>query len=412
MDKKKSNSLTFESALILLNEHKVADKDFQEDVKQKVDYFREKSKVLNTERSTKNWIKKFNDFRKAYGYLIPLSELSDIKQLEKELVEYISIMKKNDGKEYKANSIKQAVDAIDRYLRIHSPISHINLHDKYMFPDLINVLHGRMQDLQERGLGEVTGSLALNTEQVQQILQHPRMNCEEPENLLYRVFFLISILFAMRGGEHYNIKIDQFKFDNCGLKFSRYTSKNNQRGLHNGSAHIITIPADSGSYSDIKLYLSKRPICEESSFYLQPNSNWLATSIWYKSNHIGKNKLSKFMQDIGRQTQIDISFDVLSNHSGRKTAAQYLQDNNVPEQAIMELTGHKSVEGVRAYKKINEEQKSFTINTLINITDNTKNQLKYPLQEISPNSIDNNSSRTPIFNNCTFSNVTFNIQKQ
>ncbi|RHZ76606.1 hypothetical protein Glove_195g24 [Diversispora epigaea] len=71
----------------------------------------------------------------------------------------------------------------------------------------------------------------------------------------------------------------------------------------------------------------------------------------------------------------------------------------------MELTGHKSVEGVRAYKKINEEQKSFTINTLINITDNSKNQLKYPLQEISPNSIDNNSSRTPIFNNCTFSNL-------
>ncbi|RHZ68681.1 hypothetical protein Glove_294g31 [Diversispora epigaea] len=378
MDKKKSNSLTFESALTLLNEHKVTDKDFQEDVKQKVNYFREKSKVLNTERSTKNWIKKFNDFRKNYGYLIPLSELSDIKQLEKELVEYISIMKKNDGKEYKANSIKQAVDAIDRYFRIYSPISHINLHDKYMFPDLINVLHGRMRDLQERGLREVIGSLALNTEQVQQILQHPRMNCEEPENLLYRVFFLISILFAMRGGEHYNIKIDQFKFDNCGLKFSRYTSKNNQRGPHNGSAHIITIPANSRSYSDIKLYLSKRPICEESSFYLQPNSNWLATSIWYKSNHIGKNKLN----------------------------------NNVPEQAIMELTGHKSVEGVRAYKKINEEQKSFTINTLINITDNSKNQLKYPLQEISPNSVDNNSSRTPIFNNCTFSNVTFNIQKQ
>ncbi|RHZ84652.1 hypothetical protein Glove_78g62 [Diversispora epigaea] len=256
--------LTFESTLTLLNEHKVADKDFQEDVKQKVNYFHEKSKVLNTERSAKNWIKKFNDFRKDYGYLIPLSELSDIKQLEKEL----------------ANSIKQAVDAIDRYL--------------------------------QRELGEVTGSLALNTEQVQQILQYPRMNCEEPENLLYRVFFLISILFAMHGGEHYNIKIDQFKFDNCGLKFSRYTSKNNQ----------------------------------QSSFYLQPNSNWLATSIWYKSNYIGKNKLS------------------------HKTAAQYLQDNNVPEQAIMELTGHKSVEGVRAYKKINEEQKSFTINTLINITDN------------------------------------------
>ncbi|RHZ69525.1 hypothetical protein Glove_283g118 [Diversispora epigaea] len=40
----------------------------------------------------------------------------------------------------------------------------------------------------------------------------------------------------------------------------------------------------------------------------------------------------------------------------------------------MQLTGHKSV-GVRAYKKINEEQKSYIINTLINITDDSKNIL-------------------------------------
>ncbi|RHZ69528.1 hypothetical protein Glove_283g117 [Diversispora epigaea] len=78
----RSSSLDFESALTLLNEHakievevKVANKDFQEDIKQKVNYFREKSKVFITGQSTKNWIKKFNNFRKDYGYLVPLSEL-------------------------------------------------------------------------------------------------------------------------------------------------------------------------------------------------------------------------------------------------------------------------------------------------------------------------------------------------
>ncbi|CAG8498641.1 7048_t:CDS:1 [Diversispora eburnea] len=230
------------------------------------------------------------------------------------------------------------------------------------------------------------------------------MNCKEPENLLYRVFFLISILLAMRVGERYHLKIEQFKFDDYGLKLFRYTSKNNQRGLHNGNANIINIPADSELYSDVKLYFSKRPICEENNFYLQLNLNWTETGFWYKSNHVGKNKLSNFMQDIGQRTQIDISFDALSNHSGHKTAAQCLQDNNISEQAIMQLTEHKSVEGVRAYKKINEEQKSYTMNTLINITDNSKNKLKHPLQEISFNSL-NNNSQTPIFSNSTFSNV-------
>ncbi|CAG8621904.1 4383_t:CDS:2, partial [Diversispora eburnea] len=209
MDKKR-NSLTFESALTLLN------------------------KQTKIEIETKETNKDFHE---------------EINQ-----------------KKYKANSIKQAIDAIDRYLRIHSPISHINLHDKHMFPDLINVLHGRMKDLQERGLGEVTSSLALNTEQ----MQHSKMN--------------------------------------------------------------------------LRIYYTEL-----------------------------------------------------------KTAAQCLQDNNISEQAIMQLTGHKSVEGVRAYKKINEEQKSYTMNTLINITDNSKNNSEHPLQEISFNSL-NNNSQTPIFNNCTFSN--------
>ena len=49
------------------------------------------------------------------------------------------------------------------------------------------------------------------------------------------------------------------------------------------------------------------------------------------------------MKQIGRETQIDIPIELLSNHSGRKTATQILQDQEVPEQAIMQLTGHKSV---------------------------------------------------------------------
>jgi len=76
------------------------------------------------------------------------------------------------------------------------------------------------------------------------------------------------------------------------------------------------------------------------------------------------------MQNIGRETQIDIPIELLSNHFGRKTATQILQDQEVPEQAIMQLTGHKSVQGVRAYKKINESQQLNTLNTLIDIMDN------------------------------------------
>ncbi|POG62726.1 hypothetical protein GLOIN_2v1846294 [Rhizophagus irregularis DAOM 181602=DAOM 197198] len=136
------------------------------------------------------------------------------------------------------------------------------------------------------------------------------------------------------------------------------------------------------------------------------------------------------MQNIGRETQIDIPIELLSNHSGRKTATQVLQDEEIPEQAIMQLTGHKSVQGVRAYKKINEEQQLNTLKTLINITDDklsskqnnsssqdnsindnveiTKSRVSLQEISLSANSLGN---EIPIFQNCTFSNVSFYIQK-
>ncbi|CAB5375165.1 unnamed protein product [Rhizophagus irregularis] len=258
----------------------------------KASYYREKAKVKNTEKSTKSWSTKFEEFRSCAGYSVPLTDLKDISQLQKQIVEFISTMKMKNG----------------------------------------------------------------------------------------------------------------------------------------GQAHIISIPADNnGPCSDIQLYLSKRPPSGDENFYLQPNNtSWLETNIWYKKDHVGKNKLGNFMKKIGRETQIDIPIELLSNHSGRKTATQILQDQEVPEQAIMQLTGHKSVQGVRAYKKVNENQQLNTLNTLINITDNksstfiqenSQNNLinndnsnsQLPLQEISL-SLDS-LNESPIFHNCTFSNVTFNIQK-
>ncbi|CAB5364429.1 unnamed protein product [Rhizophagus irregularis] len=286
----------------------------------KASYYREKAKVKNTEKSTKSWSTKFEEFCACAGYSVPLTDLKDISQLQKQIVEFISTMKmKNDN----------------------------------------------------------------------------------PEGLLYRVFFRLSIILAMRGGEHYQLKINQFKSDE--------NADNN------------------GPCSDIQLYLSKRPPSGDENFYLQPNNtSWLETNIWYKTDHVGKNKLGNFMKKIGRETQIDIPIELLSNHSGRKTATQILQDQEVPEQAIMQLTGHKSVQGVRAYKKVNENQQLNTLNTLINITDNksstfiqenSQNNLinndnsnsQLPLQEISLSL--NSLNESPIFHNCTFSNVTFNIQK-
>ncbi|GBC05291.1 hypothetical protein RclHR1_06160002 [Rhizophagus clarus] len=135
----------------------------------KASYYREKG----TEKSTKNWIKKFEEFRDQANYLVPLNKL-DVSQLQQQLVEYISTIKRNDGSEYKATSIRQAVDAINRYLLCHSPILQVNLHDKYMFPYSHNVLHGRCV-ICSSARTWLWCSVAINSWQIQQILYHPRI---------------------------------------------------------------------------------------------------------------------------------------------------------------------------------------------------------------------------------------------
>ncbi|CAG8836679.1 16217_t:CDS:2, partial [Gigaspora margarita] len=97
-----------------------------------------------------------------------------------------------------------------------------------------------------------------------------------------------------------------------------------------------------------------------------PNSNWRDTSIWYLKAHCGLNKVGNFMKDIGQKLKVKLLDRALTNHSGRKTAAQILQDANIPEEAIMEFTGHKSLQGLRAYKSINKDQKINTMKTLVN----------------------------------------------
>ena len=45
-----------------------------------------------------------------------------------------------------------------------------------------------------------------------------------------------------------------------------------------------------------------------------------------------------------------------TNHSGRKTLVQKLQDNDVPPNQIVQVTGHKNLQSVNYYSSLRERQ--------------------------------------------------------
>ncbi|CAG8751952.1 11551_t:CDS:2, partial [Gigaspora rosea] len=84
----------------------------------------------------------------------------------------------------------------------------------------------------------------------------------------------------------------------------------------------------------------------------------------------------KFYERYQEKIKIKLPEGILTNHSGRKTATQILQDADISEDAIMNVMGHKSVQGVRAYKHINEHQQINTMQTLVSTIETLRNSNK------------------------------------
>ena len=101
-----------------------------------------------------------------------------------------------------------------------------------------------------------------------------------------------------------------------------------------------------------KLYNSLCPQDDRHQvFYLQP-LKILTNDRWYSSKPLGHNSLSNMVKKMCAAAGIE---GHRTNHSLRTTAATRLFRAGIDEQLIMERTGHRSVDGVRNYKRTSEE---------------------------------------------------------
>ena len=67
---------------------------------------------------------------------------------------------------------------------------------------------------------------------------------------------------------------------------------------------------------------------------------------------MGVNKLNNIMKDMTQAAGISGK----TNHSGRKTLVQKLQDSGVPPNQIIQITGHKNLQSVNNYSSLREKQ--------------------------------------------------------
>lgn len=87
-------------------------------------------------------------------------------------------------------------------------------------------------------------------------------------------------------------------------------------------------------------------------FYLSPLSKPKGM-VWFKNQPIGVHTLASTVKRLCEKAGIE---GYKTNHSLRVTTATRLFQSGADEQLIMERTGHRSTDGVRAYKRSCLEQ--------------------------------------------------------
>ena len=91
-------------------------------------------------------------------------------------------------------------------------------------------------------------------------------------------------------------------------------------------------------------YIPKWPQgAPDTAFYLQPLSKY-NESVWYSRKPVGHIKLASTVKKLRTQAGVD---GYKTNHSLQMTAATRLFQAGCDEQLIMDVTGHRSANGVQ-----------------------------------------------------------------
>ena len=155
------------------------------------------------------------------------------------------------------------------------------------------------------------------------------------------------------------------------LKYSEDISKNHPGGLKGRKCNPKVVLHHETPNNPLhcfvrlfKLYQSKCPPDRPpGAFYLKPLKNPRG-AYWYAAQPIGRDKLNGTVARICKAAGIQ---GFKTNHSLRATAVTCLYHADIDEQIIMETTGHRSLEGVRSYKRTSDQQKE-SISDILSLT--------------------------------------------
>lgn len=302
----------------------------------------------------------------ATSEAIPSISGENVASLPRWLSRFILEARKKTGDPYPPETLYHIVCGIVRRLRADKPEVDF-FHDKE-FAETRTILDSEMKRLKRDGI-RTRGRKAdpITPEEEEVLWNKGILGDHNPEALLNAIFYLVGVSFALRSGSEHRA----LRHPNCQisvveptgkrpyLHYREDSSKNNPGGLKGRKIK----PKEVVQYANVtntarcpvrlfKLYNSLCPKDRREAFYLQPLKR-PTKDRWYSINNLGHNPLNNMVKKMCAAAGLG---GYRTNHSLRATAATRLFRAGIDEQLIMERTGHRSVDGVRNYKRTSEEQ--------------------------------------------------------
>lgn len=311
-------------------------------------------------------------------------------QLDYWLSRFVLEARRKDGKMYPPNTLHQLVCGILRYARELKP--DLDFFKDREFAGFRLTLDAEMKNLRAQGLGTSPKQAEPITETEQECLWAKNvLGDQTPKSLLDTMVFMCGLFFALRSGqEHRTLRLEQIRLVEppdgkpAYLVYTENVSKNNPGGLKHRKLNpkVVTHHANTECPERcfvrlFKCYISHRPKenVKDNAFYLTPIKN-PKSNVWYTCIPCGHNTLSATVRRLCSQAGIS---GFKTNHSLRVTAATRLFQNGVDEQLIMARTGHRSTDGIRAYKRISEEQQK-AVSEILNNSNGNNNCKMEPFE--------------------------------
>ena len=391
----------------------------------------EENENQNTSRKTRQDLALFKAFLSQKTKSEP-EELTP-KQLDSHLQEFVLGVRKQDGSNYEPASLRSIIASIERFLKKKNyGYSIIN---SVEFSGCRDVLKAKQKQLKSSGKGgKPNAARSITEHEMKELYRKNQLGNGTPKAMLNTLWLNNTMHFGMRGGkEHRGLCWGDIllKKDETGeLEYLEYTER--QTKTRTGENPRDVRPVKPRMYESqnkercpVKLYKEfalKRPEeCNtaDSPFYIAVNNVKERTTkqAWFKKTPVGINKLYSLMKTMVNNAELPKK-DNLTNHSARKTMLQKLNDNGIPPNQIMQISGHKNIQSINNYSSLNSSQLQ-QISTIISSETQTKelcvekkSQLVVSsnIGDISPLSTESCNAPS-IFSNATISgsNIEINI---